>query len=86
MISTDACGQGSCLYGKTSNHVLGLRVVLMDGTDVWSRPLDEEGLDATLHRQDRLGEIYRVVERITREKQERIREVLPQSQSLHDGL
>lgn len=39
MISTDACGQGSCLYGKTSNHVLGLRLILADGTDWWSRPL-----------------------------------------------
>src|SRR5215207_6502943 len=44
MISTDACGQGSCLYGKTSTHVLELTVVLADGT-VWrSRPLSEEGL------------------------------------------
>lgn len=77
MISTDACGQGSCLYGKTSNHVLALRVVLMDGTDVWSRPLDEAGLDAALQRQDRIGEIYRVVERITREKQQRITEIFP---------
>ena len=34
MISTDACGQGSCLYGKTSNHVLELTTVLLDGT-VW---------------------------------------------------
>lgn len=50
MISTDACGQGSCLYGKTSNHVLGLRIVLMDGSDWWSRPMDEEALAETLAR------------------------------------
>ncbi len=31
MISTDACGQGSCVYGKTSNHVLNLRAVLVGG-------------------------------------------------------
>lgn len=31
MISTDACGQGSCVYGKTSDHVLGLRLVLAGG-------------------------------------------------------
>jgi FAD/FMN-containing dehydrogenase len=37
MVSTDACGQGSCIYGKTSNHVLGLRVVLADGSEWWSR-------------------------------------------------
>lgn len=77
MISTDACGQGSCLYGKTSNHVLGLRVVLMDGTDFWSRPLDRSELVAALRRQDRIGEIHRVVDRITREKHQRIQEVFP---------
>lgn len=77
MISTDACGQGSCLYGKTSNHVLALRAVLMDGTDFWSRPLDGSDLVATLQREDRIGEIHRVVDRITREKRQRIQEVFP---------
>lgn len=42
MISTDACGQGSCVYGKTSNHVLGLRAVLVGGEVLETRraPLD----------------------------------------------
>ncbi len=31
MISTDASGQGSLKYGKTSHHVLALRSVLMNG-------------------------------------------------------
>ncbi|MFC3165742.1 D-2-hydroxyglutarate dehydrogenase YdiJ [Ciceribacter thiooxidans] len=77
MISTDACGQGSCLYGKTSNHVLALRTVLMDGTDFWSRLLEGADLEAALQRQDRIGDIHRVAERITREKQQRIKEVFP---------
>ncbi|MFB0690326.1 FAD-binding and (Fe-S)-binding domain-containing protein [Agrobacterium pusense] len=77
MISTDACGQGSCLYGKTSNHVLGLRVVLTDGSDFWSRPLEKEALAELCARDDRIGEVHRVVERITREKQERIADVFP---------
>jgi FAD/FMN-containing dehydrogenase len=34
MVSTDASGQGSCLYGKTRDHVLALATVLADGT-VW---------------------------------------------------
>ena len=29
MINTDACGQGSCLYGKTRDHVLELTTVLL---------------------------------------------------------
>ena len=32
MINTDASGQGSLVYGKTSDHVLGLKSVLADGT------------------------------------------------------
>lgn len=31
MINTDASGQGSLVYGKTSDHVLGLRAVLLSG-------------------------------------------------------
>lgn len=31
MINTDASGQGSLQYGKTSNHVLALRAVLING-------------------------------------------------------
>ncbi len=30
-INTDASGRGSLVYGKTSDHVLGLRAVLMGG-------------------------------------------------------
>jgi len=32
MINTDASGQGSLVYGKTSDHVLALTTVLADGT------------------------------------------------------
>lgn len=42
MISTDASGQGSLVYGKTSDHVLGLTSVLANGEVLASRPLDLE--------------------------------------------
>lgn len=77
MVSTDACGQGSCLYGKTSNHVLGLRIVLMDGTDWWSHPVNQEELQNILNRKDLIGEIYKVAEDIAREKQARIADIFP---------
>ncbi|AHG49518.1 FAD-linked oxidase (plasmid) [Rhizobium leguminosarum bv. trifolii CB782] len=77
MISTDACGQGSCLYGKTSNHVLGLRIVILDGSDFWSRPLDAEAFEEIAARESRIGEIHRTVERIVRENHERIAEIFP---------
>lgn len=77
MISTDACGQGSCLYGKTSNHVLGLRIVLSDGSDCWSRPLGDPELTAIKARPDRIGEIHRTVDRIAREKSDLIEATFP---------
>ena len=77
MISTDASGQGSCLYGKTSNHVRGLRVVLTDGSDCWSRPVDADQLQDLLSRSDRIGEIYRVLDRIERDRRDLIAATFP---------
>ncbi|MCL1079910.1 FAD-binding oxidoreductase [Parashewanella spongiae] len=39
MINTDASGAGSLVYGKTSDHVLGLSSVLMNGELLDSAPL-----------------------------------------------
>ncbi|WP_043753808.1 FAD-binding and (Fe-S)-binding domain-containing protein [Methylobacterium nodulans] len=64
MISTDACGQGSCLYGKTRDHVRELTTVLTDGSVWTSRPLGDEDLAAVCARPDRVGEIHRVVNEI----------------------
>ncbi|MFC0408362.1 D-2-hydroxyglutarate dehydrogenase YdiJ [Roseomonas elaeocarpi] len=67
MISTDASGQGSCLYGKTRNHVLGLRVVLVDGT-VWdTAPLESEALREAARDGGRVGTILRLLDTIGRE-------------------
>ena len=40
MASTDACGQGSRIYGRTSNHVLGMQIVLADGEALHCEQLD----------------------------------------------
>ncbi len=39
MINTDASGQGSLVYGKTSDHVLELDSVLADGTKMHTSPM-----------------------------------------------
>lgn len=31
MINTDASGQGSLVYGKTSDHVLGVKAMVLGG-------------------------------------------------------
>jgi FAD/FMN-containing dehydrogenase len=50
MINTDASGQGSLVYGKTSDHVLGVRAVLMGGDILDTQPMPVE-LAETLARQ-----------------------------------
>ncbi|MCL1127696.1 D-2-hydroxyglutarate dehydrogenase YdiJ [Shewanella surugensis] len=45
MINTDASGAGSLVYGKTSDHVLGLSCVLFDGSVMDTHPMDKSTLD-----------------------------------------
>jgi len=77
MINTDACGQGSCLYGKTRDHVLALTTVLLDGTVWTSRPLDDEALAEVKARPDRVGAVHRLVEAIQQENAALIAERFP---------
>lgn len=42
MINTDASGQGSCEYGKTSQHVKGIKAYLIGGQELKSRPLTDK--------------------------------------------
>jgi FAD/FMN-containing dehydrogenase/Fe-S oxidoreductase len=44
MINTDAAGQGSMVYGKTSDHILSLEVALLGGACVTVAPLTVEEL------------------------------------------
>jgi (R)-2-hydroxyglutarate dehydrogenase len=77
MISTDACGQGSCLYGKTRNYVLELTTVLLDGVLWTSRAIDDVELDAIQRRDDRVGAIHRLVDGIQRKNAALIERVFP---------
>lgn len=77
MIATDASGQGSVLYGKTRDHVLELRAVLMDGTEWVSRPLDAQELATAKGRSDRVGHVLRVLDRIRQEDGALIAERFP---------
>ncbi len=68
MISTDACGKGSRIYGKTSQHVLELGVVLTDGTAWTTHPVSTEELEELKSRPDRLGAAVRVVDEVATQK------------------
>lgn len=60
MVATDASGKGSRHYGKTSDYIEAINVVLADGTDWRAEPMsrveaeriaDGEGLVAQIHRE-----------------------------------
>ena len=46
MINTDASGQGSLVYGKTSNHVLGLKAILASGEELITEPVKLTKIEA----------------------------------------
>ncbi|GGO87132.1 FAD-linked oxidase [Marinobacterium nitratireducens] len=77
MINTDASGQGSCLYGKTRDHVLELRSVLLDGTFWESKPLDDEALETIKSRDDRVGEVHRLIDEIHKTRRDDIEAKFP---------
>lgn len=61
MISTDASGQGSLVYGKTSDHVLGLTSVLANGEIIQTSPLSVTEAEQQATRSDTYGRILRQV-------------------------
>lgn len=77
MINTDASGQGSCLYGKTRDHVLELKTVLMDGSTAYTHALTEEEFNAQCQRQDRSGLVHRLLNSIHSEHGALIAEKFP---------
>ncbi len=77
MISTDACGQGSCLYGKTRDHVLELTTVLLDGTEWTSGALGDDELRRVQRRTDLVGAVHRLVDTVQREQADLIASHFP---------
>ena len=61
MISTDASGQGSLVYGKTSDHVLGLTTYLVDGTAMSTSPIDIEKAKIIADQESLIGKLYKTV-------------------------
>jgi len=77
MISCDASGQGSLVYGKTSDHVLGLTSVLVDGQVLESKPIVGDELQTQISRQDSVGRVYRQVVETCSLKQQQIEDGFP---------
>jgi len=77
MINTDASGQGSLVYGKTSDHVMGVRAVLMGGDILDTQPMPVE-LAETLGKENTTsGRIYRTVLERCRDNRQLILDKFP---------
>ena len=77
MVNTDASGQGSLVYGKTSDHVLGLKAVLENGDIMATEPVTGQRLADKLALESREGEIYRTLYRIGKERRADIEATFP---------
>lgn len=61
MINTDASGQGSLVYGKTSDHILELKTVLLNGQVLDSGPISLAQAEHIAQGDDRIANIYRQI-------------------------
>ncbi|MDQ7820171.1 MAG: FAD-linked oxidase C-terminal domain-containing protein [Armatimonadota bacterium] len=61
MIGNNSAGMRSVVYGKMVDHVVALRVLLWDGAELATGPLDDAALRARREERTRGGELYRVV-------------------------
>ena len=77
MVNTDACGKGSRLYGRTSQHIVELSTVLNDGTLMQHQSLSAEQNQAIQQRQDRVGAIHRTLSQLCAENHELAQQTLP---------
>jgi FAD/FMN-containing dehydrogenase/Fe-S oxidoreductase len=77
MVANNSSGARSVFYGKTGDHVLGLRVVLSDGSVIDCQPLDGPDLEERSARDDLEGACYRAVRRLAAEHAEEIERRYP---------
>lgn len=77
MLSNDAAGQGSLVYGRTSEHILEVDVVLEDGSTALFKPVSGDELKAKLALNNLEGEIYRTVYSLIKDNAAAIKQHFP---------
>ena len=85
MISTDACGKGSRVYGRTSDHVLELSCVLSNGDLFRFVPIDNKTLNKYKNKTGILGKIFKIVDKAVSEKKNLIDEIFPKMSRFMTG-
>ncbi|MDO7084898.1 FAD-binding and (Fe-S)-binding domain-containing protein [Pseudocolwellia sp. AS88] len=77
MINTDASGQGSLYYGKTSDHVLELESILANGDFLHTKPMSMEAAEELSQEDSSLGKILKQVLASGKDNREQILEKFP---------
>ena len=85
MINTDACGKGSRIYGRTSDHILELSCVLSNGDSLHSKPLDSKNLNKYKNKIGVTGKIFKIVEKVVSENKKLIDEIFPKMSRFMTG-
>lgn len=85
MVNTDACGKGSRIYGRTSDHILELTCVLSNGEVLESVPLEPEALSEYKKKFGISANIFKIVDQIVSEKTDLIQEVFPRMRRFMTG-
>jgi len=77
MINTDASGQGSLVYGKTSDHVLGLTAVTIDGERLNTQKMPMAEAEKMAEQPSRIGQITKQLIKTATEQRQQIVETFP---------
>lgn len=77
MIGTDASGQGSRVWGKTSDYIEELGLVLIDRNDFTARRITATAFDRILQQPELPARIHAQVKRSVVENRERIDRIFP---------
>ena len=85
MVNTDACGKGSRIYGRTSDHIIELTCILSSGEVLQSIPLDSETLAEYKQKSGISGNVFKVVDQVVSDKAELIKEVFPKMSRFMTG-
>ncbi|MEI5604162.1 hypothetical protein, partial [Streptomyces brasiliscabiei] len=77
MVNTDASGHGSLVYGKTSDHVLGLTTFLVDGTQMTTNPIAIDKAKLIAEQDTVIGNLYATVLNVCLDNRDAILQKFP---------
>lgn len=77
MIANNSSGTKSILYGKTSDHIISLKVMLTDGSILELRPHDQAWIDQKIAEGGREAELYKSLQKLIVDLTEDIRSAYP---------